>query len=89
MNTDKYSRTITLRCPTCGSGYFENCEQSDRVACASCGNVLAQEDLVRANSETIHQQTEDVVKQAIEEVKRELKKVLQNAFKDNKLIKIR
>jgi uncharacterized Zn finger protein (UPF0148 family) len=89
MDTEKYTRSIPLQCPTCGSTQFEHFEESELVKCASCSREHTKDDLVRENSENIDEHANEIAKQATKDLERQLKKQFQDAFKDNKFIKIK
>lgn len=90
INGDKYDRTISLRCPTCGGTDFEYDVQSigddaSPVKCASCGLATTKGELIAANGESIENQLDDIK----DEVAADIKKSLKEAFKGNKFIKIK
>jgi uncharacterized Zn finger protein (UPF0148 family) len=59
------------------------------VKCASCGREMTKDELMRENSENIQEHADEIAKQARADLGRELKKNLQDAFKDSKFIKIK
>jgi transposase-like protein len=93
MDAEKYSRTISLNCPTCGSTQFSTNEGSvddaSMVACASCGLEISKEDLKTANSENIDEHLKEIQTQAEQDLQKEFKKSLQDAFRGSKFIKIK
>lgn len=89
MEASKYDRTIPLTCPTCGATDFAQTEDNKFFTCASCGRKITKDELINENSENIQEHAGEVARQAIPDLERELKKTLQNAFKNSKFIKIK
>lgn len=89
METNKYDRAIPLCCPTCGATEFAHKEDSELVKCASCGREMTKDDLMYENSENIQEHADEIAKQATVDLGNELKKTLQDAFKNGKFIKIK
>lgn len=70
MLDDKYGRSVSLLCPTCGSDQFKyDDEGSPEVTCASCGLQTTKDDLIRSNSENIdlhvNEMTDEILKDAL------------------------
>jgi predicted RNA-binding Zn-ribbon protein involved in translation (DUF1610 family) len=92
MDAEKYNRSVTLLCPTCGSSQFAQSDensQSELVTCSSCGRELTRDELIRENSENIDEHVKEIGKQVAEDLGRELKKSLADAFKGSKHIKVK
>jgi len=93
MNEEKYQRRISLHCPTCGSTQYEfSCgvdETIELVKCASCGRELTKDELLRENSENIHEHVREISEQVKEDVAKELRESLKKAFKGNKNFRIK
>ena len=93
MDAEKYNRSISLQCPTCGATQFtqsdQDNEESHLVRCASCGRELTRDELISENSENTSEHATEIAKQAVEDLGRQLKKSLADAFKGNKFIKIK
>jgi len=89
LETSNYDRTIPLQCPTCGTTEFVHVAESEIVKCASCGREMTKDELMRENYENIREHADEIAKQATEDLGRELKKTLQDAFKNSKFIKIK
>jgi uncharacterized Zn finger protein len=88
VNPEKHNRTVTLRCPTCGSEYFshDDAETPEQiVTCASCGLKITRDDLTHANAENIDLHVKEMGK----DIADDLRKEIANAFRGNKFIKIR
>ncbi len=93
MDTEKYNRSVTLLCPTCGGSQFspiapENTE-SELQKCASCGREITRDDLIRENSENIDEHLSEIGKEVTKDLASEFKKQLTSAFKGSKFIKIK
>jgi len=93
LDTEKYNRSITLLCPTCGCTQFKSSEttnsESELLICASCGRELTRDELIRENSENIDEHVKEIGKEVTDEIGRELKKQLAATFKGNKFIKVK
>jgi uncharacterized Zn finger protein (UPF0148 family) len=91
MDTNRYTRTISLNCPTCNCTQFSSSEDgtSEVITCSSCGRVLTRDELLRENSENISAHTDEVKSQVIKDVSKQLHDVLRDAFKGNKNIRIK
>jgi len=93
MDAEKYSRTVNLVCPTCGSTEFsqvdENTPETEFITCASCGREITKAELMRENSENIDEHMKEMGEEAVDDLQQQLKKSLTNAFKGNKFIKFK
>ena len=81
---DDYSRSIALRCMTCGATYaFETDEKTGFVICHKCNRVYrgGEEELIRLNEALIDDEKEQIV----EEVKKDIEKEIQKMFKNIKI----
>ena len=81
---DDYSRSIALRCMTCGATYaFETDDKTDYITCRKCNRVYrgGEEELVCLNEALIADEQE----QLVEEVTKDLEKELQKMFKNIKI----
>ena len=91
MDDEKYSRKVTLLCPTCGSDQFsvDGEDDSAPVTCAGCGRQTTREELIQANSENIEVQIAEVGEEVVADAAKELNKSLRDAFKGNKNIRFK
>lgn len=90
MDAEKYSRNVTLNCPTCGGTDFEIPDvESQPVKCARCGLEISREELIRDNSENISENVEEVKGAVVKDFQKELNDTLKKAFRSSKHIKIR
>jgi RNA polymerase subunit RPABC4/transcription elongation factor Spt4 len=88
MNAEKYNRTVTLLCPTCGSDQLSHegdASPEEIVTCARCGLKMTREDITCANAESIDLNVQEIGKQVVDDFKAEITK----AFRGNKFIKIK
>ena len=87
MDSDKYSRPVTLHCSTCGSTQFEyDKEASDGpVRCASCDRVYGRDELVRENGRRVEENVDEVKKQIVDDLRDHLRR----SFRGSKLIKFK
>ena len=90
LDADKYNRSVTLMCPTCGGTDFQH---EDDVAasgapmtCARCGLELTKDDLIKANAENLSINAKEVAEAAAKDIEKELMKTLKKAFSGNKHI---
>lgn len=93
MDTEKYNRTVTLMCPTCGrteySPVTSDNTESQLLRCASCGREILRDGLIRENSENISEHVKEIGKEVTKDFAAELKKQLSSTFKNSKFIKVR
>lgn len=78
------SRNISLRCPVCGNDQFSAVdvdieELSDapdetRIKCSDCGAIRTKAELIEENQENINANINDIKKDAVAEIEKELKK---------------
>jgi len=93
MDAEKYNRSVTLLCPTCGSRQFSQSDEAvpetALITCASCGREITKAELIRENTENIDEHVKEIKEQVVEDLQRQMKKSLADAFKDSKYIKIK
>ena len=82
INPDEYNRTIPVHCPTCRGSEFnsdDDVPDSDSMllTCAGCGRELTKRELNEANEENVQTHLEEVKKQVLKDVEKQLK----DAFK--------
>ncbi len=90
IDSEKYDRSVTLHCPTCGGTDFE-CTSHDTgedvalVKCPSCGLTMTKSELIATNGENIDAQLDDIKS----EVLNDLTKSLKSALKGSRFFKIK
>ena len=79
MDSEKYSRQITLTCPTCGASSFETTGESEGdvaiCTCTSCGRSLSKDELIEFNSENLQAHVDEVKKMVVEDITKEFRKI--------------
>lgn len=80
-----------MLCPTCGCKdfSFDEHDENGLVTCTQCERQLTRSDLLTENSELIAENQNEIAKEAKKQIEAEMKKMLKNAFKGSKNIKIR
>lgn len=77
MNNDKYNRSISLLCPTCGGDQFEfDGEEATEYKCAGCGLEIEKTALMEANSETIEEHKKEIGREVTNDLMKRFKKSL-------------
>lgn len=91
MGDGKYDRKLTLLCPTCGSSQFsyDEDDESGPVICVDCKRETTRDDLIRDNQERIDFEVEEIGKEAVADMTKELNKSLKKAFGGNKNIRFK
>jgi hypothetical protein len=88
IGAEKYNRSVNMLCPTCGESQFEydpeNLDDYSLVKCNCCQMTMTKAHLVDANSENISAHVEEIGKELVEDLSKDLKKL----FAGNKFIKI-
>ena len=92
MNPEKYNKTISLLCPTCGNKEFDQEKVSDVptdiVKCQLCGRELTKDGLIKENSENISMHVKEIENQVMKDVSKTLEDQLKKTFQGNKYIKV-
>jgi predicted nucleic acid-binding Zn-ribbon protein len=77
MDDEKYNRSVSLLCPTCGCSQFKYEKGVDatieKAQCASCGRELTKDELIEENMENLSEHAKEIGKQAIEDFAKEFK----------------
>lgn len=93
MNPEKYNRSISLLCPTCGCSNFSYEEGSDEtiqiMTCASCERDFNKDELIQENSENIDEHLSEIKEEVVKDVADELRKSLKKAFAGSKNIRFK
>ncbi|MCR4467947.1 hypothetical protein [Burkholderia sp. SCN-KJ] len=92
LNAGKYSRSITLQCPTCGNTGFSHDgvdgQPGELLSCDNCGLEISKDDLTRANGENMQAHIKEIREAVVKDVHKELHESLKKAFAGNKHVKI-
>ncbi|HMR83507.1 MAG TPA: hypothetical protein PKE30_10260 [Niabella sp.] len=89
---DNYSKSIQLRCATCGdTSNFEYNEDKTWIKCNRCNREYpgGYDELVQLNENTISEELDSVKKEVTRDLKNDLDKMLKDAFRGNKNIKFK
>jgi uncharacterized Zn finger protein (UPF0148 family) len=93
MNPDKYNRSISLLCPTCGCSDFKYGdgvgETIQVMTCASCKREFNKDDLIKENSENIDENLSEIKEEATKDAVNELRKSLKKSFSGSKNIRFK
>ncbi|SEU21808.1 hypothetical protein [Variovorax sp. OV084] len=93
LNADKYSRSVSLLCPTCGGSQFSHddadASTSALVKCEGCGLEISKDDLVRANSENVDEHVKEIGQEVVKDIEKELRESLKKAFSGSKNFRIK
>lgn len=93
MNPEKYNRSVSLLCPTCGCSEFSYEEGSDEtieiMTCASCEREFNKDELIQENSENIEEHLSEMKEEVVKDVADELRKSLKKAFSGSKNIRFK
>jgi len=76
MDDSKYNRSISMICETCGCDQFEHDETDDDSTkkCEGCGREYSKDELIEVNQEGIDSQVEEIGKEAMDDLTKDLKK---------------
>lgn len=88
---DSYDKTIQLRCLTCGDTDFEFNEDKSWVKCNRCGREYlgGYDELVELNQDNINQALEDSKEEIAKDLKQDITRMFNDAFRGNKNIKFK
>ena len=78
---DDYSRSIALRCMTCGATYaFETDDKTGYITCRKCNRVYrgGEEELAHLNEAMIADEQEQLVEEVTKDIEKELQKMFKN-----------
>lgn len=93
MNPEKYNRSISLLCPTCGCSDFSYNEGVDEtiqvMTCASCQREFNKDELIQENSENIEEHLSEIKEEVKKDVVDELRKSFKKAFSGSKNIRFK
>ncbi|MBQ4279447.1 MAG: hypothetical protein IJC16_05800 [Rikenellaceae bacterium] len=86
-----YSKSITLRCITCGGEDFEFNEDKSYVKCNLCNREYfgGYDELIELNEESITEGVEAFKAEVISDIEKDITDMFKKAFSGNKFIKIK
>jgi len=88
---DSYNKSIQLHCITCGDSDFEFNEDKTWIKCNRCGREYlgGYDELFELNQENINRELDETKKEITKDLKDDITKMFQDAFKGNKNIKFK
>ena len=93
MNPEKYNRSVSLICPTCGCSDFYYEEGTDEtiqiMTCAACEREFNKDELIQENSENIEEHLSEMKEDVVKDVADELRNSLKKAFSGSKNIRFK
>lgn len=80
---DKYEKSVTLRCITCGDTSFDSNHDNSWMKCNKCNREYhgGYDELVEHNKEEINEQLSKMKNEVNKDIKKELERILRNTFK--------
>lgn len=88
INAEKYNRSVTMLCPTCGESQFEYDQETladdSPIKCKRCEATMTKAQLMEANRENISVHVDEMGKELVEDLRKDLKRILGG----NKFLKI-
>jgi len=79
------SRKVSLRCAVCGNDQFSavdvdieelsDAPEETKIKCSDCGAIRTKMELIEENQESINANIEDIKKDAMVEIEKEIKKI--------------
>jgi predicted RNA-binding Zn-ribbon protein involved in translation (DUF1610 family) len=92
INAEKYSRSVNLVCPTCGSNQFSHdgaeAQTSELLTCDACGLEIPKDDLLRANSESVDEHIKEISQEVVKDFEKKLRDSLKKALSGSKSFRI-
>ena len=92
MNEEKYNRSLTMICPTCGCDQFAykgEAELVESMTCTSCGRVFTREELIEENGENISVHVQEMGQEIVKDFAKEMKASLKKALRGSKTIRFK
>ena len=90
MDAEKYNRSIALHCSTCGGTDFEyDKAEGGPIRCTSCDREFTRGELIRENGATIEAQVDEVKKEIVSDMQKDLHDRLRKSFSGSKYIKFK
>ena len=88
---DSYSKSITLRCITCGGEDFEFNEDKSYIKCNLCNREYlgGYDEVVELNEEAITESIEVFQAEVTSDIEKDITDMFKKAFSGNKFIKIK
>ena len=87
MDTNKFSRSVSMICSTCGGKDFEFDAEVENgpIRCVACDRIFTKDELIQENGALIDEHVEEVKGEIIDDLKASFRK----AFSGSKHIKFK
>lgn len=92
MDSEKYNRSISLLCPTCGNSQLETQDddpEKENIRCPVCNRTMTKDELIRENQENIEVNVAEVKKEVIKDLEKEFSNMFKKTFKGSKNIRLK
>lgn len=89
MDAERYHRSVSLMCSTCGHKDFEFEDDDGPIRCSGCDRVFTREELIAENGEVIEAEVDELKADVVKDLKKEFSDSLRKAFRGSRHIKIR
>jgi uncharacterized Zn finger protein (UPF0148 family) len=76
MSDDKFSRQVTMQCPTCGGTQFAFENKAGPFRCVGCDRTFQREELMRENGHRIDDELEAMKGEVVKDLRDRLRKSL-------------
>jgi len=88
---ETYEKPVSMLCPNCGSDQWEYDKDDPNTlyTCSGCGKVFTNEELTEANTDLLEKEAEKLADEIGEKFSNDVNKMLEDAFKGNKHVKIK
>ena len=87
MKIPNINKSVAMICETCGNADFTT--EGEQHTCTDCGRTYSTDELTEANQELVSNAVDEVKRDVKKQLEKELKRSLQKAFRRSKNIKIR
>ena len=89
MRSDKFSKSFSSQCSTCGGPTFEYELETGPFICLGCGRAFEKEKLLRENGEVIDLGVKEITPDVAKYVRDDLRKSLRKTFSGSKHLKFK
>ena len=89
MADDRFSKSISTQCSTCGGTQFEHEAETGPFRCVGCDRTFTREELLRENGLLIDNEIGEMADDAGKNAREELRKSLRKAVSSSKHFKLK
>lgn len=91
MQPEKYERTVSMQCPTCGGYEFEMEDENQEsfIKCVGCNYETSRQTLIDENAKNIQAHVDEVKQEIVSDFQKEFNVSLKKAFGNNKFFRIK